>query len=124
MTTLPAGAWRVVAATPASRSRPATPEPAGAAPVTLGTERLPETAVGSQSFKKLFTVSEDEIQKAQLHAAAALERQAFNAQPRVVCGMKVIQADPEIDPKMIHRPAPSSTPTFHIRRMPPTTCAD
>jgi hypothetical protein len=121
MTTFPVAALLVLAATQPSSSRPAIPEPAGAAPVTLGTESLPETAVGTHSFKKLFTVSEDAIQKARLQAAAELERQAFDTQSRVVCGMTVIQADPRIDPKMIRRPAPS---TFHIKRIPPTACTD
>jgi hypothetical protein len=124
MTTFPVAALLVLAATQAPSSRPAIPEPAGAAPITLGTEGRLETAVGTHSFKKLFTVSEDAIQKARLQAAAELERQAFDTQPRVVCGMTVIQADPRIDPKMIHRPAPSSPTTFHIKRIPPTACTD
>jgi hypothetical protein len=124
MTTFPVAALLVLAAAQASSSRPAIPEPTGAAPVILGTESLPETGVGTHSFKKLFTVSEDAIQKARLQAAAELERQTFSTRPRVVCGMTVIQADPRIDPAMIHRPAPSSTTTFHIKRIPPPACTD
>jgi hypothetical protein len=101
-------------------SMPSTREPAGPGPIALRTEALSESAVGAQPFRKLFTVSEDTTQKARLQAAAALEH-AFDTQSRVVCGMTVIQADPRIDPRMIHRPAPS---TFHIKRIPPTACTD
>jgi hypothetical protein len=38
--------------------------------------------------------------------------------------MNVIRVDPEIDRKMIQRPAPASPTTFHIKRIPPTACAD
>jgi hypothetical protein len=124
MTTFPVAALLVLAAAQASNSRPAIPEAAGAAPVTLATEGLPAPAVGTHSFKKLLTVSEDAMQKARLQAAMELQRQASNAQPRVVCGMTVVPADPEIDPKMIHRPAASSTTTFHIKRIAPRACAD
>lgn len=124
MTTFPIAALVVLAATQAPSSRPVRFEPAGAAPVMLRTEGVPETAVGTHSFKKLFTASEDAIQKARLQAAAALAREVSDSQARVVCGMTVIQADPRIDPKMIHRPAPSSTTTFHIKRIPPTACTD
>jgi hypothetical protein len=114
----------VIAATQASGPGAAKPEPAGAAPVTLAAQGAPETAGGTHSFKKLFTASQDATEKAQLAAQMELQRHALNAQPRVVCGMKLIQADPGIDPKMILRPAPSSTTTFHIRRIPAASCAD
>ena len=103
---------------------PSTGEPAGPGPITLRTEGLSESAVGARPFSKLFTASEDTIQKARLQAAAELERQAVHSRSRVVCGMTVIQADPQIDPRMIHRPAAPSTTTFHIKRIPPPVCTD
>jgi hypothetical protein len=124
MTSFPLGVLIVVAATQASSSKPAVPEPAGPAPITLTAEGLPATAVGTDAYKKLFTVSEDAMQKARTQAAAELQRHAARTQPRVVCGMTVIQADPEVDPKIVHRPAPSPTTTFHIKRIPPPACAD
>ena len=124
MTSFPLAVVITLAVAQAPGSMPSTREPGGPGPITLRAEGLSESAVGAQPFRKLFTVSEDTIQKAKLQAAAALERQAFSTQPRVVCGMTVIQADPLIDPKMVHRPAPSSTTTFHIKRIPPPGCAD
>ena len=42
---------------------------------------------------------------------------------KIVCGMVVIQADPEVDPKFVIR-APAETSRFKIRRIPPAACAD
>lgn len=123
MTAFPLAVVIALAVAQAPGSIPSTREPAGPGPITFRAEGRSESAVGAQPFRKLFTAPED-TQKARLQAAAALERQAFDAQPRVVCGMTVIQADPRFDQKMIHRPAPSSTTTFHIKRIPPPACAD
>lgn len=43
--------------------------------------------------------------------------------PKVVCGMVVVPADPQVDPKMIHRPVEPG-PTYHIKRIPPAACAE
>jgi hypothetical protein len=67
MTSFPLGVLIVVAATQAPISRPAVPDSAGAAAVTLETEGLPETSVGTHCFNQVFTNSVEKIQKAQLH---------------------------------------------------------
>lgn len=122
MTSCPLGVLIVVAAAQVPGSMPATPESARPAPVIIRIDELPET-VGTRPFKKIFTVSEGTIRKAQAHFRAEAQSQAPGAQSRVVCGMKVIEVDPQIDPKMIHRSADSST-THHIKRIPPATCAE
>ena len=42
---------------------------------------------------------------------------------KIVCGMVVIQADPNIDPRFVMR-APADTSAHMIRRIPPQTCND
>jgi hypothetical protein len=42
---------------------------------------------------------------------------------KVVCGMVVIRADPEVDPKFVVR-APVDTSAYKIRRIQPQVCAD
>jgi hypothetical protein len=122
MTSFPLGVLIVVTAAQVPGSMPAAPESAGPAPVIIRIDELPET-VGTRPFKKIFTVSEDAIRKAQAHPRAEAQSPPTGARPRVVCGMKVIEVDPQIDPKMIHRSADSST-THHIKRIPPATCAE
>jgi hypothetical protein len=129
MTSFPLGVLIVVAAAQVPGSTPAAPESKGPPLVTIRIDALPET-VGTQSFDKLFTVSEGDVRKAQapLRAHLAPQQPAIEERPRIVCGMVVIQADPQIDPKMIQRPMvnPPAQPTttFHIKRIPPTVCAE
>jgi len=127
MTSVPFIALIVLAAAQAPGSTQPSPEPLGTPPAIFIGD-LPDTALGTQSFDKLFTLSEDDIRKAQLRAQLESQQQA-KPPSRIVCGMVVIQADPGIDPKMIHRPLtnlPTNEPaiTFHIKRIPPTTCAE
>jgi hypothetical protein len=42
-------------------------------------------------------------------------------QPRVVCGMKLIPTDPNIDPK-IFVPPPADSTRYTMRVVPPTVC--
>jgi hypothetical protein len=122
MTSFSLGVVMVVAAAQVPGPMPGPTASAGAAPVIIRIDELPET-VGTRPFRKVFTVSEDTLRKAQAHARAAAQSPAPSAQSRVVCGMKVIEVDPRIDPKMIHR-APESRTTHHIKRIPPTACAE
>lgn len=130
MTSFPLGLLIVVAATQVPGSTLAAPASAGTAPAAVRIDGLPETAVGARSFDKLFTVSEGDVRKAQalLRAELASQQPAIEDHSRYVCGMRVIQADPQIDPKMIRRPMvdppADSTTTFHIKRIPPPTCAE
>ena len=129
MTAFPLGVLIVLAGIQVSTSPRVTPEPAKPGAVTLIGSGQAETAVGSQSFGKLFTLSEDDIRKAQLRAQLESQQHAIRPPSRIVCGMVVIQADPGIDPKMIHRPPPNLPTTepaitFHLKRIPPTACAE
>jgi hypothetical protein len=131
MTSVPVIALIVIAAVQAPGSAPARAGPSGTAPATVIIGGVPETAVATQSFEKLFTGSEEDIRKAQaqLRVEMAAQQPTIRVPSRIVCGMLVIQVDPAIDPKMIHRPrmvhSPDEPPaTFHIRRIPPTTCAE
>jgi hypothetical protein len=129
MTAFPFGLLIVLAAMQVSTSPRGTLDPARPAAATLSGSDQAETGVGSQSFSRLFTVSEDDIRQARLRAQLESQRQAVKPPPRIVCGMVVIQADPGIDPKMIQRPLatrPTDEPasTFHIKRISPTSCAE
>lgn len=71
-------------------------------------------------FAKLFTQSSDAADATEQlrHALQAQKEAAEKIAPKRVCGMTVLPADPQIDPKIIRRPANSAT-TFHIKRIPP-----
>ena len=76
------------------------------------------TVPGEKPFAKLFEQAQE---RAARQALQALPSQ--KPEPRIVCGMVVIQADPNIDPKFVVR-APADTSAHKIRRIPPTACAD
>jgi len=111
-----------VAQTPA----PASAEPAVPrlnVPIESGMTRSEEP---SAPFQKLFAVPAREA-RAQVRVRAALEQHRLMVErsaPKVVCGMVVIPADPQVDAKMIRRPTESGTTTMHIRKIPPAACAE
>ena len=79
----------------------------------------------SAPFQKLFAAPADHA-RAQERARAALEQHRLAAErsaPKVVCGMVVFPADPQVDAKMIRRPLESAT-TMHIKKIPPAACAE
>jgi hypothetical protein len=79
----------------------------------------------SAPFQKLFAVPAGEA-RAQERVRAAHARHRLPAErsaPKVVCGMVVFPADPQVDAKMIRRP-PESATTMHIKKIPPTACAE
>ena len=125
MTSVPVIALIVIASVQAPSSKQGLQEDVTAARAIPSDESLPETAIGTHPFQKLFTQSNEAVNQAE-RARILLEakKQVTDRNPpKIVCGMVVIPADPRIDPTMIHRPGDSST-TFHIKRIPPTTCAD
>ena len=73
------------------------------------------TVPGEKAFGKLF----EQAQERAARQAVANQKPAT----RIVCGMVVIQADPNIDPKFVIR-APVDSSTMKIRRIPPATCAE
>jgi hypothetical protein len=50
-----------------------------------------------------------------------MQEVAAAPQSRIVCGMTVIQADPQVDPKMVIR-APENGPDQKIVRIEPPAC--
>jgi hypothetical protein len=75
---------------------------------------------GDKAFNRLFTVPALP-QNPDRHSIVPVPDQ--KPAPKVVCGMVVIQADPNVDPRFIIR-APADTTAYKIRRIPPTACAD
>jgi hypothetical protein len=57
----------------------------------------------------------------ELQARAALLAAKLARQPKIECGMKVIPADPKVDPQAV-KPAPDQAKTFTIRQVPPAAC--
>jgi hypothetical protein len=78
------------------------------------------TVPGDKAFDKLF---EQQQQRQQQQRAAREALAKETPARRVVCGMVVIQADPNVDPKFVHR-APEDTSGLKIRVIPPASCAD
>jgi hypothetical protein len=94
-----------------------------AVPIVSG---VAESLQPSAPFQKLFRAAAEDARKQEQRRAAheqhrlAPERSA----PKVVCGMVVIPADPQVDAKMIRRPTESATTTMHIKKIPPAACAE
>ena len=47
-----------------------------------------------------------------------------DAQPRIVCGMTVVQVTPDADPKMVMSPKPDSKVEYKIRVVSPRVCRE
>jgi hypothetical protein len=47
--------------------------------------------------------------------------QKSTAKPTIVCGMTLVPADPEVDPRM-RKAAPDAGVTFTLRAVPPAVC--
>ena len=73
------------------------------------------TIPGEKAFGQLFE------QKQEPGSRQALPNQ--KPATKIVCGMVVIQADPNIDPKIVVRP-PVDSGTSKIRRIVPSACAE
>ena len=97
-----------------------TPEPP---PQTTAAAASPSDSA-TAPYKKLFTPPRDAGARAQLRAALQEQkRRPADREPKIVCGMVVYPADPQVDPKMIVR-RPEPAPTSHIKRIPPPACAE
>jgi hypothetical protein len=105
---------------PPSSAEPAVQRPA--VPIVSG---VADSLQPSAPFEKLFRAAAEDARKQEQRRPAheqdrlAAERSA----PKVVCGMVVFPADPQVDAKMIRRPAESAT-TMHIKKIPPAACAE
>ena len=116
-----------LAVTASLTQMPAPPTGAGpSSPAQLSPQPgTAEPVQRSKPFQKLFVPQPNQARKQEEHARALLERQrlASESAPKIVCGMVVIQADPKVDPKMVIRQG-ESTPTLHIKKIPPAACAE
>lgn len=68
-------------------------------------------------YQQLFA-AQQALKGAQQQSAATAQ------QPKVVCGMMIIPADPTIDPKMRITPPQDSRVEYKIRVVEPTVCFD
>ena len=84
--------------------------------VVLLTSIQPVFAQGRDPYKKLF-------QQPSIEQTARVQQRAQPAAPppRVVCGMRVIPMDPNIDPKIFAGPKPGDT-RYTIRAIEPPVC--
>jgi hypothetical protein len=102
---------------------PAGAEPSGPSatvPNTSGPTLQPSTP-----FQRLFVPTPGDA-RGQERMRAALEQLRLRPEadkPKIVCGMVVLRADPQVDPQMVKRPTESTT-TMHIRKIPPSACAE
>ena len=78
------------------------------------------TTPGDKAFRGLFTRPAP-TQSLERHAWQAVQDQKPSA--KIVCGMVVIQADPDVDPRFVVR-TPADSTDLKIRRIPPPACAD
>jgi hypothetical protein len=86
---------------------------------------MAESRQASAPFQKLFAVPAGEVRR-QERIRAALEQQRLAAErdaPKVVCGMVVFPANPQVDAKMVRRP-PESATTMHIKKISPAACVE
>ena len=95
-------------------------------PVPLSQEESrPEASApstpGGKAFHRIFTLPAPPQNPQREPIVVAVPEQ--KPASRIVCGMVVIQADPEVDPRFVIR-GPEDTSAFKIRRIAPTTCAD
>ena len=76
------------------------------------------TVPGEKPFGKLFEQAQERAARQALQAVLSQK-----PEPKIVCGMVVIQADPRIDPKILV-PPPADAGTSKIRRIVPPVCTE
>jgi hypothetical protein len=87
---------------------------AAASPQPLQTSPAPE----KDPFKRLFVVPPAQDGGAQPDARLT------GGQPRVVCGMTLVPAKPEVDPKMVRPREPEPNREYKIRTISPRICRE
>ena len=96
---------------PAPSSGPLPSNPSASAP----------SIPGDKAFSRLFTLPAPRQNPNADPTIVEVPQQ--KPAPKVVCGMVVIQADPNVDPRFVIR-GPADTTAYKIRRIPPPACAD
>ena len=105
------GADRGIKPQPAPSPGPVPPNPSTSAP----------SIPGDKAFSRLFTVPA--LPQNPDGRPIIVELPEQKPAPKIVCGMVVIRADPNVDPRFVIR-APANTSGFKIRRIEPPACAD
>jgi hypothetical protein len=103
----------------ADRGKEARPAPSPERSQSSPSTSAPSTP-GDKAFNRLFTVPAPPQNPDRDPNVAVPEQKPAS---KIVCGMVVIQADPNVDPKFIIR-APADTSAHKIRRIAPPACAD
>ena len=99
------------------QSRPApSAEQSGSTPAVA----VPSTP-GDKAFGRLFTLQA--LPRNPDGGPLIVEVPDQKPAAKIVCGMVVIQADPNVDPKFVIH-APVDTSAYKIRRIQPRACAD
>jgi hypothetical protein len=93
---------------------PAAPEP----PTSETTQLLP--APSKNAYRHLFAMPPA---PQNLQGLTARVR-SVDAQPRVVCGMTLVPAKPDLDPKMVHQRPPEPNVDYKIRALTPRICRE
>jgi len=76
------------------------------------------TVPGEKPFGRLFEQADERAARQALQAVRSQK-----SEPKIVCGMVVIPADPRIDPKIVV-PPPADAGTSKIRRIVPPVCTE
>jgi hypothetical protein len=95
---------------PSETQKPAAPLP------DRGTEPTPVLVVPTAKDPHARVVAKLIIAKQMIAPQSA-------AKPKVLCGLTVVEVDPDIDPKIIVRPKPDDV-DHKIRRIPPSVCRE
>ena len=130
MNSLLAGLLVTVAAAQTPAPSPAADQAVLNTDVAVGS-RLSQSPELSAPFRNLFAKAAEEARRREQRAANERVEEApavahpgiAGDRPKVVCGLVVMQANPDVDARMIRRPAESTT-TMHIRKIAPPACAE
>ncbi len=80
-------------------------------------------APGKNPYLRIFPATPpDQSTKPLFVPAPQTLKAGREAQPRIVCGMVVVQVTPAADPKMIVQPKQDPKPDFKIRTIAPRIC--
>jgi hypothetical protein len=110
-----------VLAQSADRGKEPQPAPFPDQPQASPSAPAPSTP-GDKAFNRLFTVPAPPPNPDR-DPSVAVPVPDQKPASRIVCGMVVIQVDPNVDPRFIIR-APADTTAYKIRRFSPPVCAD
>jgi hypothetical protein len=95
---------------------------AGQEPAAPPSSETPKITVApppsKQPFTNIFVTPGEELSRSRPVADSG------NAQPRIVCGMTLVPARPELDPKMVAQGPPQPTIEYKARAIRPRVCRE